>query len=170
MNAAVLATPLGEPTLACSLLFYDPFYVFAHRDSPLLVERDVDVSSIERSDLWLLEDGHCFRNQVVHLCGLHKREILPSVRFEAGSFETLRGLIDSAQGFTLFPESYARTLPKAVRVAQVRAFRDRIPTREVSLVTHQDQWKSDIVEVIHEVAPRSLHRELGEGEVMPIFD
>ena len=174
MDAAILATPLGEATLSKTVLFYDPFYVFAHRDSPVLEPgNDVDLASIDRGDLWLLEDGHCFRSQVVHLCGLHRREVLPSVSFEAGSFETLRALIDSSRGFTLVPETYARTLPTDVRLAQVRAFRDSIPTREVSLVAHRSQWKTDILEAItatvRELAPRSLPRELGEGEVLPIL-
>ncbi|MCA9687221.1 MAG: hydrogen peroxide-inducible genes activator [Myxococcales bacterium] len=173
MDAAVLATPLGEPTLERSILFYDPFYIYAHQQSPLLAEQHIDLADIEQEDLWLLEDGHCFRNQVVHLCGLHRRQLLANVRFEAGSFETLRGLIDSSRGFTLIPESYARTLPKDVRVAQVRAFSDRTPTREVSLVAHRAQWKRDIVAAIvgelRERAPRSLPREIGEGEILPIF-
>lgn len=173
MDAALLATPLGEATLQRTVLFYDPFYLFAHRSSALLESGDVDIATINRGDLWLLEDGHCFRNQVVHLCGLHTRTLLPSVRFEAGSFDTLRGLIDSTGGVTLFPESYVRTLPAVVQRSQVRAFQDRIPTREVSLVTHRAHWKTDIVEIIADIirqhAPRSLPRELGKGEVLPVL-
>jgi LysR family hydrogen peroxide-inducible transcriptional activator len=173
MDAAILATPLGEATLTGTVLFYDPFYVFAHRGSPLLEADTVDLSRIDRSDLWLLEDGHCFRSQVVHLCGLDKREVLSNVSFEAGSFETLRALIDVSRGFTLVPETYARTLAREVRLGQIRPFRGRTPTREVSLVAHRAQWKTDILEAIaacvRERAPRSLPREPGESEVLPIL-
>lgn len=171
MDAGLLATPLGEAGLDRHVLFYDPFYVYAHADSPLLDAGEVRVADIEQEDLWLLEDGHCFRNQMIHLCGLHTREVLGSVRFEAGSFETIRALIDRSRGCTLVPETYARTLPRDVQVQRVRPLREPIPTREVSLVALRAHWKTDIVDAlvasVRTHAPRSLPREPGVGEVLP---
>jgi LysR family hydrogen peroxide-inducible transcriptional activator len=173
MDAGLLATPLGEPGLDAQVLFYDPFYVYAQRGSDLLDRDEVAVDDIDRRALWLLQDGHCFRSQVVYLCGLEAREILGNIRFEAGSFETLRGLIDDAGGCTLIPETYARTLPADLRRERVRPLREPVPTREVSLVAHRDHYKTDIVgalaRLLRERAPRSLLRELGSGEVMPIL-
>ncbi|MBX2803741.1 MAG: LysR family transcriptional regulator [Myxococcales bacterium] len=172
VDGAILATPLGEPTLQRRVLFYDPFYVYAHPDSPLLTGSEVQLEDIDRGDLWLLEDGHCVRNQVVHLCGPHVRTILSAVRFDGGSFETLRALIDAAGGFTLVPETYARTLPKSVRTQQIRAFAGHTPTREVSLIAHRAQWKTSILTAIEaavrDCAPRSLPRDPGEGEILPV--
>jgi len=172
MDAGVLATPLGEPSLSTRVLFYDPFYVYAAASSPLLLVDEVGLTDIERDDLWLLGDGHCFRNQVVRLCGQHSRRILGNVRFEAGSFETLRALIDQVGGFTLIPESYARLLPVDVRVARVRPFSDPQPMREVSLVAHRQHWKTAILDAIGDTlrasAPRSLPRERGDHEVLPV--
>jgi len=71
MDAAILATPLGEASFNEEVLFYDPFYVYAHPTSPLLNRDAVDIDDLDPGGLWLLEDGHCFRAQVVHLCGLH---------------------------------------------------------------------------------------------------
>lgn len=174
MDAGLLATPLGEAGLETHVLFYDPFYVYAHPGSALLEQDEVKVEDIDRRELWLLEDGHCFRSQVVYLCGLDAREVLGNIRFEAGSFETLRGLIDDAGGCTLVPESYARTLPRDIRLSRVRPLREPIPTREVSLVAHRNHYKTDVLEalarLLRERAPRSLPRELGQGEVMPILD
>lgn len=172
MDAGLLATPLPEPGLEQHVLFYDPFYVYAHEGSALLAQDEIGVADIERDDLWLLEDGHCFREQMIYLCGLDRRAVLPSVRFEAGSFETLRGLIDRTRGCTMVPETYARTLPRDVRVARVRPLREPVPTREVSLVALKGQWKTAIVQAlattIRDQAPRSLPRTLGNGEVLPV--
>lgn len=173
LDAGLLATPLGEEGFDTTVLFYDPFYVYCHQASPLLQQGEVEVADIEAADLWLLEDGHCFRTQVVHLCGLNQRTLLQNVRFEAGSFATLRGLIDHVGGCTLVPESYARTLPRDTRLSRLRPFRSRTPTRQVSLLTQRRQWKSAITDaiaaVLRERAPRSLPRELGEGEVLPVL-
>lgn len=172
MDAGLLATPLGEASLVESPLFDDPFYVYAHPDSPLLDQDEVAVEALDPGGLWLLEDGHCVRTQVVHLCGLHRREVLGSVRMAGGSFETLRGMIDAASGHTLVPETYARTLPPAVRRRQVRPLADPTPTREVGLVHPRDHWKTPMVEALHAVilasVPRPLRRSRADSWVVPV--
>lgn len=172
MDAGLLATPLGEGFLTETPLFDDPFYVYAHPDSPLLEADEVDVGSLDPGGLWLLEDGHCVRTQVVHLCGLHRREVLGSVRMAGGSFETLRGMIDAAHGHTLVPETYARTLPPAVRRRQVRPLAEPTPTREVGLVHHRDHWKGETVAALHGLiadnVPRSLRRSPVDGWTVPV--
>lgn len=173
MDAAILATPIGEASLEEEVLFYDPFYVYAQASAPLLGDTGVSVDDIDPDALWLLEDGHCFRAQVVNLCGLERRQLLGSVRFEGGSFETLRGLIDANGGYTLIPETYAMTLPAEVRRTQVRTISDRVPTREVSLLHHRSSWKSDLrtalVEVMRANIPAALADQLAEGEVLSIY-
>ncbi|HCH61459.1 MAG: DNA-binding transcriptional regulator OxyR [Deltaproteobacteria bacterium] len=172
LDAGLLATPVGEPGLANRVVFYDPFYVYANESSPLLARDSISLPDIEHGDLWLLEDGHCFRNQVVHLCGLHRRDVLRNVLFEAGSFDTLRALIDQAGGHTLIPETYVRTLPRSVQLAQVRAFDGAEPTREVGVVSQRRHWKSELLDAVAGIlrvkAPRCLPREPGAGLVLPI--
>lgn len=172
LDAGLLATPVGEPGLETRVVFYDPFYVYAHAQSELLRRDHIRVSDIEHGELWLLEDGHCFRNQVVHLCGLHRREVLHSVQFEAGSFDTLCALIDRAGGHTLIPETYARTLPPELRLARVRPFEGEEPTREVGLVSPRRHWKGELLDAVASLlrteAPRSLPREAGDGSVVPV--
>ena len=172
MDGAILATPLGEASLRERVLFYDPFYLYANAEEALLEKDAVDVSDIDSRKLWLLEDGHCFRSQVIHLCGIRERSLLGSVRFAGGSFETLRHLIDASGGYTLFPETYARTLGRMPRQRQVRPFEPRVPTREVSLVHHRGSWKVEILDAVAglvvENMPPCFQREPAEDEIVPI--
>jgi len=172
MDAAILATPLEEPSITEIPLFQDPFYVYADEDSPVLDDDEIDVSTLEEGSLWLLEDGHCFRNQVVYLCGLHERTVLGSVRMEGGSFESLRGLVDAAGGHTLVPETYAQTLPRAVRRRQIRPFAGPTPSREVSLVHHRSQWKTEVLQALSTCVidnlPRPLRSAPTDAQVLPV--
>lgn len=172
MDAGILATPVGEPSLDERVLFYDPFYLYAHKDDPILEDDAVEVRDIHSEKLWLLEDGHCFRAQVINLCGLHERSLLDSVRFAGGSFETLRHLIDASGGYTLFPETYARTLGRTARQQLIRPFDERVPTREVSLVYHRRSWKVGVLDALSEAVrrnmPRAFQSEPSEGEILPI--
>ena len=172
MDAGILATPLGEASLEERVLFYDPFYLYAHRDEPLLERDVVEIADIDSRKLWLLEDGHCFRAQVINLCGIHERSLLDSVRFAGGSFETLRHVIDASGGYTLVPETFARTLGRSARQHLVRPFDERVPTREVSLVHHRKSWKVGILDALCEEVGRNMPRcfrdEPAEGEILPI--
>ena len=172
MDAAILATPLGEPSLEERVLFYDPFYLYAHRDERVLEKDAVDIADIDSRRLWLLEDGHCFRAQVINLCGIQERSLLESVRFAGGSFETLRHLIDACGGYTLIPETYARTLGRSARQQLVRPFSERVPTREVSLVHHRRSWKVGTLDALSDLVahnmPRCFLSEPAEGEILPI--
>jgi LysR family hydrogen peroxide-inducible transcriptional activator len=172
LDAGLLVTPLPEPGLEKRVVFYDAFYVYAHEASSLLAAEEIGVADIAGDDLWLLEDGHCFRNQVVHLCGAHHRSILGGVRFDAGNFETLRGLIDRVGGCTLIPESFASMLPNDVRRRQVRAFHGIVPTREVSVIGCRQHWKAELLDALSAClrthAPRYLPREPESAEIVPI--
>jgi len=173
MDAAILATPLEEPSITEVVLFHDPFYVYADDASPLLDDDEVELEHLDEGGLWLLEDGHCFRNQVVHLCGLHERTVLGSIHMEGGSFESLRGLVDSSGGHTLVPETYAQTLPRSARRRQVRPFAGATPIREVSLVHHRSQWKTEVLsalaECVRDNLPRPLRRSPSDAEVLPVL-
>src|SRR5690606_1692169 len=94
LDAGVLATPLSEDGLEEKVLFYEPFFLYAHYHHPLLSQRKVNGKQLNVNELWLLQDGHCFRNQVINFCSAQKTKeaIADNIRFESGNFETLRHL------------------------------------------------------------------------------
>ena len=173
LDVGLLATPLHEERLEERVLFYDPFYLYAHADDPILRSDEVDPELIEAEKLWLLEDGHCVRNQTLALCDLVEGcSHLSTVRFEAGSFETIRNLIDASEGYTLIPETYARLLPRERRRARVRALGEPTPTREVSLVHARSTYKTDLLDALDRTIrasiPRSLQRPPDRLDILPV--
>ena len=51
--------------------------------------------------LWVLEEGHCLRNQVFNFCDEKKTH---SSTYEAGSIDTLVKIVDINGGYTVIPE------------------------------------------------------------------
>ncbi len=173
LDAAILATPLGEDALVTRPLFYDAFFLYAHCDESVLRRKWVSVEKLDVEKLWLLSDGHCFRNQVVNYCNItQRRALFGSVTFVAGTIETLRNLIDSAGGYTLVPDMFVETLPTGVRRDQVRAFHKPVPTREVSMVHHRNSWKRRIANAvwakIDEQIPDSRRQTPKNSVILPI--
>lgn len=97
-----------------------------------------------------MEEGHCFRSQIINLCELKKQSKPQShFEYEAGSVETLRKMVEMNNGVTILPE--LATLDFSVKqLNMVRHFKAPVPVREVSLVIHRDYVKKKLVDVLKE--------------------
>ena len=161
IDAGIAATPLQESSLREFPLFYEPFEAYVAAGHPLARKKMIREQDLRDGDMWLLQDGHCFRNQVIRFCGLTEAPgYFKNIHFEAGNLETLRNLIRRTGGYTLVPHLLADALEPAERAKHVRRFSGSVPTREVSLICRRDEWKQDIVDGIREVISKSLPRSL----------
>ena len=157
LDAGLLATPLGETGLRERPLYYEPFYLYVSKNHPLSERKRIREDDLRGDQMWLLEDGHCLRNQIVRYCSLKKRDgVFPNIQFEGGNIDTLRYLIRKSQGYTLVPALFVETLSEAEKRDYVREFERPIPTREISLVYRRDQWKSDILKALQETIVKNL--------------
>src|SRR5690606_19844679 len=111
----ILATPLGLPRVHERSLYWEPFSVLCQKGHKLSKGKSVKYSSLEFGDIWLLEEGHCLRNQVLDICS-HRPKQDPGrqFQFESGSLETLKQLVSSYGGYTLLPALAADGLPDNV--------------------------------------------------------
>jgi len=157
LDAGLLATPLHETGLREKPICYEPFFLYVSKDHPLHARKRIREDDLNGDEMWLLGDGHCFRNQVVRFCSLRKNEgVFPNVEFEGGNLDTLRYLIRKSRGYTLVPALFVATLSEAERREFVRELERPAPTREISLVYRRDQWKSDVLNSLHLSISRNL--------------
>jgi len=149
LDAAILATPLNETGIRERPLFYEPFSLYVNGTHALARAKRIREKELDGSDMWLLQDGHCLRNQVVKVCSIKREKgVFKNVHFEGGNLETLRYLIRTSRGCTLMPRLFLNTLSESEKREFVREFEHPAPHREVSLVYRRDQWKSDILDAI----------------------
>ena len=156
LDVAVLVTPLNDSTLREDPLFYEAFVVYSSHDyaKEFLLPEDIDPHQ-----LWLLEEGHCFRSQILNICELRRKDRL-SVEYEAGSLETLKQLVDAQNGITILPELATLYLSET-QLRKVKHFAAPEPVREVSLVTHRHLVKQRLVEALK----TELLKHLPDGAV-----
>lgn len=135
LDIGLLATPLHETHLTEHALFYEEFFVYASGSEKLPKKKYLLPGELDPSHLWLLEEGHCLRNQVINLCELKKPDTASNmIHYEAGSIETLINLVDRNDGITIVPY-LATLLLKSARKTNLREFSNPKPSREISLVT-----------------------------------
>ena len=165
IDVGMVVTPLGETGIAELPLFREPFVVYAAENHTLLQHETVTAADLQTDGLWLLTEGHCFRDQVANLCGADrnkgdKNNRQPtSLHYETGSLETLIKLIDRQGGFTLLPYLATFDMPDYRRV-RLRPFVAPQPVREVSLVMHRSFLKRQLISALQREIMAHLPAEL----------
>ncbi|MEP6676689.1 MAG: LysR substrate-binding domain-containing protein [Ferruginibacter sp.] len=124
---------------------------------------------IDPDKLWLLEEGHCFRSQILNLCELRKASIESGhFDYEAGSIETLRRLVEQNDGITILPE--LATLELTTKQLQlIRHFRKPAPVREISIVIHRDFVKKRLIELLKITIIDSLPEKIKKNKAQFII-
>ena len=148
LDVGLFVTPYHDEKIVERPVFYEEMLVYAHPDSELLKKKEVGHEDIVTPDIWMLGNGHCFRNQVVNLCEMsasqHKN--LP-FEFESNSLETLMRIVDVEGGFTLIPE-LALQYMSPEKKKQVRSIANTKPLREVSVIYSRHFTKQRLITLL----------------------
>jgi LysR family hydrogen peroxide-inducible transcriptional activator len=161
IDVGLLATPIKIPKIFEFPLFYEPFFVNCQKTHELGKKARVKYSSLTFDDIWLLEEGHCLRHQVLDVCA-PKGKTLDSgsrrrFKFESGSLETLKSIVSSYGGYTLLPQLAATSLkPNTVLIP----FERPIPAREIGLVYRREHYKGKMIEALGEAILESIPSEV----------
>lgn len=170
LDLGLLVTPLEEKQLREIVLFYEPFLIYASPEEDILRQSPLLPDHVQQKDLWILEQGHCFRNQVLNLCTyegdlstskLHESVVRPSksFTFQAGSIETLKNLVRNNLGYTIIPEM---SVHPDLDAQLVKRFAEPQPAREVSLVVNKtfarEQLLVELRKAILEVVPAGFRK------------
>lgn len=159
LDLGLLVTPIESEKLITTALFYEPFLVYTSDKNIISQKSKIQQSDLNSSDLWLLTEGHCFRDQTLAVCKSRKKNVddKRNVRFESGSLETLKSMVDEEDGFTLLPYLAAHPF---IQSKKIKEFATPIPTREVSLA-HSSYFKRDVIKnSIVEIIQKSLPKEI----------
>ena len=137
IDCGILATPLVDPNITETPLYYENFVSYISKNSKLYKKKTIDADDLADENIWLLNEGHCMRSQVLNICRSTKNNRLQSLTYHTGSVETLVRMVDINDGATLLPELSIKELNNK-QLSKVRYFKSPEPVREISLVTHKN--------------------------------
>lgn len=142
LDIGILVTPLDEYQLREIRLYNEPFLGYFSEGHKLFGKQNIKQEELNSSDgLWLLNEGHCFRDQVLNICSHTASKEHSTLTYQSGSVETLKRLIQRNYGYTLIPQMSADA-----NDPHVSKFTDPQPIREVSLVVHKSFSKEILIE------------------------
>jgi LysR family hydrogen peroxide-inducible transcriptional activator len=131
IDAALVAVEADLGGLACEPLGRDPFLLATAPGHPLARgNKPVTPEVLDGARVFLLDDGHCFRDQALQLCA---RAGARETGLRATSLATLVQMVSASGGVTLLPSI---ALPVENRRGQltVRPFAEPGPGRTLALV------------------------------------
>lgn len=129
-------------------LFKEKLLVFAPESENKLKTNYILSDDIDVTKLWLLEEEHCLRAQVMNLCSLKKRKSENErLKFEAGSIETLINLVEMTNGITVIPELAVLDFTME-RKAGLKHFADPEPSREIGMITYRHFVKEKLLDIL----------------------
>jgi len=147
IDAAIAATPLENNNIKERVLYYEPFVGYISDKHRLFKQQKIAVNDLEIDDILLLEDGHCFKDNILNLCGSKNNDNYKNFRLQSGNFSTLIKLSKEGLGMTLLP--YLQTLDLSEKDQKnLRSFNKPVPAREVSLIYHKSQLKMQLIEAL----------------------
>ncbi len=144
LDVVMLALPVDNPDLQAKPLFEDRFLLALPASRAPQGDAPVSPRDVDPSELILLEEGHCLRDQALAFCAVSRRDTpLSSAASSAGparlgatSLATVTQMVANGYGVTLMPEIAVDVELRDARVRVVR-FSDPEPARLIGLV-----WRS----------------------------
>jgi LysR family hydrogen peroxide-inducible transcriptional activator len=172
LDFGILSTPLYEKSLKETILYYEPYVVYASKNHNLLTKKQLVPDDINPDEIWSLGDEHCMRFQIVNLCGKQKFVGAQNpFTYNSGSLLSLMRMVDINGGFTILPELSLQDFSEDI-LAQIRHFKDPLPVREISMVTNKYFTKNKLaiafVESVLSSIPESMRSKNKKRTILPI--
>lgn len=170
IDAGILVTPLEEQHITEIPLYRERMLAYVGNNHHAFHNDEVDIEALDTKGLWLLNEGHCFRDQVLNLCKRAQTKTDKSFVFESGSLETLKRIVERYGGMTVLPELAAAEVQKADQ-NKLKPFKGVQPVRQVSIVVRKNYHKKAITKALENaiktVVPDAMQGKA--GEVVPVI-
>lgn len=156
LDVGIIATSTNQH-LFQEELFLEPFVGYVSTVHKLASQPKLNLADLYEENLWLLNEGHCFRDQAIKLCKKDNQKLTTgNVSFESGNLETLKRLVEQDFGVTLMP--YLSMEDHDTRCANgvIKEFNEPIPTRKIRLVYSREFLKRHLIAALSDVIKDSI--------------
>lgn len=146
IDAAILVKIENLEHFVHTTLFYEQFVAYVSRNDRLYEKKCIRTSDLNGEFIWLLDEGHCFRDQLVKFCEL-KEARTSKTTYSLGSIETFMRMVENGKGITFIPELALKQLSESQREL-TRPFAIPIPTREIIMMTTKSFVRNAVLNLL----------------------
>ena len=149
IDVAILATKETRAKYRQQVLYDEEMLLFTNREHAFFKRQKVSVNELEAEEIWLLEEGHCLRDEIVKVCHLSRslKKRPRNLNLKVGNLESVRYLVEANFGYTLLP--YLATLKLSPAEKKLlREFSEPKPSRSVNLTTRRNFLRSSAIALL----------------------
>jgi LysR family hydrogen peroxide-inducible transcriptional activator len=160
-DAGIIATPPQNPQVHEIELFLEPFQAYVSINHPLAKKEKLHVDDLDSGDLWLLNEGHCFREQSIKICKKSNEKLRnTNISFESGNLETLKRLVEQEYGMTLMPYLAVNEHDTQCSMAVLKEFKSPVPSRRIRLIYTREILKQNVISAFADEIIASVPEDL----------
>jgi len=160
LDAGIIATPVNKAHIYTEDLYVEPFAGYLSKSHPLVEKELLSVDDLDQTNIWLLNEGHCFRDQTVKICQEATRKSGSEIEFRSGNLETLKKLVEQNYGMTLLPWTATKYSDNNSSDAVIKEFSEPVPCRKVRLAYGRKHLKQNILKEFRQSIINSLPEKL----------
>lgn len=170
IDCGILSTPLRENSLTEIPVFYENFVAYVSKASKLYKKKNISAEDIDIEELWVLDEGHCMREQVLNICQRRKStKGFQHFEYNTGSVDTLKRMVDQNDGATILPELALDDLSDK-NLEKIRYFKSPEPAREVSIVIQRNFLKRRMIEALKNEILHFIPKKLKTKKKKEVMD
>ncbi|MFT5706853.1 MAG: LysR family hydrogen peroxide-inducible transcriptional activator [Oceanospirillaceae bacterium] len=132
LDAIIVALPFEETDVVTVNLYHEDFLMLLHPEHPWCARESIAASSLSQTELLLLGEGHCFRDQIIESCQSLQQVLNQQQKATQGSsLETIRMMVSSGLGSSVMPRSAVQA--QHTKGLKVIPFSKPTPGRTIAL-------------------------------------
>ena len=158
IDAGIVASLAGMEEFQQIPLFYEQFYTYIARENRLFANEIIRTADLTGEQLWMLDEGHCFRDQLERFCQL-KAARASQLAYHLGSMETFMRMVEGGKGITFIPELATLQLDDRQKEL-VRPFAIPCPTRQIILLTNRSFIRNTLLKTITQEITAAVPKEM----------
>ncbi len=147
LDVALMALPIRDDRLHVEKLFNEPLVIALPPKHRLAKKAEVKLGDVMDEPFILLDDVHCFGDQVLSFC--HRGGLEPRVVCRGEQIVTLLAMVAAGQGVSVVPEMAATA--DAARVCLYRPMGKPAPIRTLCAVWHKQRYRPATLRAFVEV-------------------
>lgn len=149
LDVIFISLPFTGQDIVCKTLYDEPFVVLMRKDHPLKNNKTVSGDDLAHENILLLDEGHCFRDQIIEACPQCFKNNGIQQTIKGGSLETLRQLVAAGDGVTILPSS-ATQIKHYQSILTVKPFTSKTPKRTIALAWRTSFTRTKTIDVLIE--------------------
>lgn len=158
IDAGIVAGLAGMEAFGQTPLFYERFFAYVSPEDALSKQEVIRTADLTDKQLWMLDEGHCFRDQLERFCQL-KTARVSQLAYRLGSLETFMRMVEGGKGITFIPELAVLQLG-GTQQQLVRPFAIPCPTRQIVLLTGRDFIRHSLLEMLAGEIRKAVPQEM----------